>query len=145
VDDIVAEIKRVRQQSGVFFTVDVFDNLLRSGRVGRGRALVAGWLDIKPILELTTEGHVQPIARVRGMKGVLPRMLELMELRVPRTAQNLRFGVVHVGCPEDQLEEIRAALNARFGEREIITAPATPVLATHLGPGAWGLCWQLED
>ena len=145
IPDIVSEIKRVRQQSGIFFTVEVFDNLLRSGRVGRGRAMLAGWLDIKPILELTIEGHVQPIARVRGMKGVLPKMLEVLEQRVPRAAQALRFGIVHVGCSAEQLDEARGAIHQRFGEREIITAPATPVIATHLGPGAWGVSWQLED
>jgi DegV family protein with EDD domain len=145
VAEIAAEIKRVRQQSGLFFTVDVFDNLLRSGRVGRGRAMVAGWLDIKPILELNTEGTIQPIARVRGMNSVLPKMLELMAKRVPGDAKSLRFGMVHVGCSEELLAEVRAALTAHFGEREIIASPATPVLATHLGPGAWGVCWQLED
>jgi hypothetical protein len=145
IEGIVAEIERVRRQSGIFFTVDVFDNLLRSGRVGRGRAMVAGWLDIKPVLELNAQGQVQPIARVRGMKGVLPKMIEIMGQRVPADAESLRFGIVHVGCEPEMLEEARTAITARFGEREIVTAPATPVIATHLGPGAWGVCWQLED
>jgi hypothetical protein len=144
VADIEQELRRIRRQSGIFFTVDVFDNLLRSGRVGRGRALVAGWLDIKPILELNDEGFVQPVTRVRGMPAVLPKMLDIIEQRVPRNARFLRFGLVHVGC-EEIMEEARAAVIARFGDREIITAPATPVIATHLGPGAWGLGWQLED
>src|SRR5262249_51211362 len=33
VDEIIAELTRIRDQSGVMFTVDVFDNLLASGRV----------------------------------------------------------------------------------------------------------------
>jgi fatty acid-binding protein DegV len=61
----------------------------------------------------------------------------------PRHAQ-LRFGVVHVGC-EDRAEKFAALLREAFGEREIIIAPASPVLATHLGPGAWGVAYQLED
>jgi fatty acid-binding protein DegV len=36
-------------------------------------------------------------------------------------------------------------LRERFGERETIIAPASPALATHLGPGAWGVAYQVED
>ncbi len=141
---IARGLQRIRQQSGIFFTVDVFDNLLRSGRVGKGRALLAGWLDVKPILELNKEGFIQPLARVRGMPNVLPKMLELLDQRIPRNARQLRFGIVHVGCAEI-MDEVRAALIARYGEREIICGPATSVIATHIGPGAWGCCWLLED
>jgi fatty acid-binding protein DegV len=28
---------------------------------------------------------------------------------------------------------------------EILTAPVTPVIATHLGIGAWGLAYMVED
>ena len=48
--EIAAELRRVRRQSGCFVTVDRFDNLLRSGRVTRGKAWLAGMLDVKPIL-----------------------------------------------------------------------------------------------
>ena len=141
---IAAELNRIRAQSGIFFTVDVFDNLLKSGRVGRGRALLAGWLDIKPILELNTEGRVAPVARVRGMPNVLPKMLDVLQQRVSVHARTLRFGVIHVGNPA-AADRAREALLKRYGQRDVVCAPATPVIATHLGPGAWGICWQLED
>ena len=144
VDSIAAELHRIRRQSGIFFTVDVFDNLLASGRVGRGQVMIAGWLDIKPILGLDVGGAVLPFAKVRGNRNVLPRMLDLLGERIPPGARQLRFGVVHVGAPE-LVGPVVAALEERFGERDVVTGPASPVLATHLGPGAWGIAWQLED
>jgi uncharacterized protein len=141
---IAAELKRIRQRSGLLFTVDVFDNLLASGRVGRGQVMIAGLLDVKPILGLAPEGTIVPFAKVRGAHRVLPRMLALMEERVPRTAQRLRLGIIHVGYPEI-VAEVQAALVERYGPRETITGPASAVLATHLGPKAWGLAWQWED
>ena len=143
-EHIAAELKRVRQQSGIFFTVDVFDNLLKSGRVGRGQVMIAGLLDIRPILTIGTDGKVEPIAKVRGRTNVAKRVIDELRARIPATAEKLRFGVVHVGCVE-KAEEISELLRREFGEREIMIAPASPVLATHLGPGAWGLAWQLED
>jgi hypothetical protein len=142
--EIVAELDRIRRQSGIFFTVDVFDNLLASGRVGRGKVMIAGLLDIKPILALGDDGRVGPLANVRGKPNVLPRMLDILATRIPKDVRALRFGVVHVGC-RDVAERVAAELRRRFGEREVLIAPASPVLATHLGPGAWGIAYQVED
>jgi hypothetical protein len=142
-DEIIEELDRVRSRSGTLLTVEVYDNLLASGRVGRGKVMVAGWLDIKPILELAPDGRVFPVAAVRGSRQTLPRILAILEQRIPPDARAVRFGVMHVGRPEIALE-ITDALRSRFGEREILEVPATPVLATHLGPGAWGIAYQVE-
>jgi DegV family protein with EDD domain len=143
IDEIIAELTRVRGQSGTLFTVEVFDNLLASGRVGRGKVMIAGLLDIKPILLLGQDGRVGPLANVRGSKNVVGRMLDIVKRMVPARAKRLRFGIQHVGRPEI-VAEITQGLNAIFGEREILESLVTPVIATHLGPGAWGLTWQAE-
>jgi uncharacterized protein len=143
-EQIAAELRRIRAQSGIFFTVDVFDNLLASGRVGRGQVMIAGLLDIRPILGIEPDGRIHPLARVRGRGNVEKRMIEKLLERVPADAKQLRFGVVHVGC-EDKAQRVAGMLRAAFGEREILIAPVSPVLATHLGPGAWGVAYQLED
>jgi DegV family protein with EDD domain len=143
-DEIVVELDRVRSRSGTLLTVELFDNLLASGRVGRGKVMIAGFFDIKPVLELGPDGRVLPLANVRGSKQALPRILDILGERIPRNARAVRFGIMHVGRPEIG-EEVAEGLRRRFGDREILDVPATPVLATHLGPGAWGVAWQLED
>lgn len=142
--EIAAELDRVRAQSGLLFTVDTLDNLLASGRIGRGTAWLGGLLDIKPILGLEPDGTVTSYARVRGRENVLPRVMQFLEERVDPDAERLRFGIIHVGCPEI-VEPVAEAIRARYGDREIISAAATPVLATHIGPGAWGIAYQRED
>lgn len=141
---IVAELSRVRDASGLFLTIDTFDRLLASGRVGRGRAWLGSLLDIKPILGLDTTGKLAPIDKVRGRKNVVPRMLETLEARVPRTVKQVRFGIVHVACP-DVAEEVATEIRARYGNRDILIAPATPVIGTHTGEGAWGIAYLIED
>lgn len=145
-DEIRREIGRVRDRSHLFFTVDTFDRLLASGRVGRGRALLGELLDIKPILALDRDGRVEPVSRVRGRDKVLPEVMRLLEENVPPdSARSVRFGIAHVAC-EEVLEPVAAALRSAYGDDiDILTAPATPVLATHIGPGAWGLACMVED
>jgi hypothetical protein len=143
-DEVIEELTRIRQQSGTLLTVEVFDNLLRSGRVGRGKVMIAGLLDIKPILLLDTVGRVGPLANVRGSMNVRPRLIEKLISLVPSGAQAVRFGIMHVGRPSI-VEEVTADLRAHWPDAEILDAPCASVIATHLGPGAWGIAWQVDD
>ncbi len=50
-----------------------------------------------------------------------------------------------MGIPE-VIEPVAQALRARYGEKtEILSAPAAPVISTHLGLGAWGVAYMVED
>lgn len=141
---IADELRRVRTQSGCFITVDKFDNLLRSGRVTRGKALIAGMLDVKPILSLDAAGGITPVDRVRGRNNVVPRVLSLLEKRLSPRPNTVRFGIVHAEAP-DIAERVRAALVAAYQPRDCFVSLATGVLGTHVGFGAWGVFWQVED
>lgn len=142
---IVREIERVRGQSGLMFTVDTFERLVASGRVGRGHALVGTVLNVKPVLELDTSGKVVPVTKTVGRRRVMAALLEAVAERVGPGASKVRFGVVHVGCPQ-VLDEVSEMLRERYGaDAEILTAPATPVISTHLGIGAWGVAYLVED
>jgi DegV family protein with EDD domain len=142
--EIARELERVRGQSGMLLTVDRFDNLLRSGRVSRGRAWIAGMLDVKPILSLDAAGQVVPADRVRGRDQVVARVLELLELRLTPRPSAVRFGVAHAEAPE-LAERVRAALVAAYRPRECFVTLATGVLGTHVGAGAWAIFYQIED
>lgn len=141
---IAAEVDRVRRQSGMFLTVDRYDNLLRSGRVSRGKAWLAGMLDVKPILSIDDAGRVVPVDRVRGRAQVVPRVLELLEKRLTPRPSAVRFGIAHADAPE-AAERLRTALLAAYRPKECFVTLATGVLGTHVGQGAWGLFYQVED
>jgi fatty acid kinase fatty acid binding subunit len=143
-EEIAAEILRIRQNSGIFFTLDSLDRLVASGRVSKGKAWLGSVLNIKPVLEVTTEGVIAPVANVVGRSRVVGELLSRVAEGVPDGAR-VRFGVIHVGFPEI-IDVIATRLRERYGEDvEIITAPATPVIATHLGIGAWGVGYMVES
>jgi len=142
--EIATELRRIRKQSGCFLTVDRFDNLLRSGRVTRGKAWIGAMLDVKPILELNQEGAIVPVDRVRGRTNVVPRVLSLVEKRLSSKPSSVRFGIVHAEAPETA-ERLRAALVAAYQPKDCFVALATGVLGAHVGFGAWAVFWQVED
>jgi DegV family protein with EDD domain len=141
---IATELQRVRAQSGFLLTVDTYENLIRSGRVSKGKAWIGGLLDIRPLLEIDREGTVQVVDRIRGRDQVVSRVLaELTRRLTPRPAR-IRFGIAHAEVP-DVAERVRLALIAAFAPREVLVAPATAVLGTHVGEGAWAVAYQVED
>ena len=141
---ISRELERVRERSGMLLTVDRYDNLLRSGRVSKGKAWLAGMLDVKPILSLDAAGRVVPVDRVRGRDQVVPRVLGLLDRHLTPRPKVIRFGVAHAEAPE-MAERVRNALVAAYQPRDCFVTLATGVLATHVGPGAWAVFYQVED
>jgi DegV family protein with EDD domain len=141
---IVAELARVRSKSGFFIVLDTFERALASGRVGRGRAWLGSLLDIKPVLDIDGTGKLIPIDKVRGRKSMLPKMMEVLEKKVPAGSKKVRFGVMHVACPEI-VDEVVPEIRKRYGSVDIVTAPGTPIIATHAGEGAWGIAYLIED
>ncbi len=143
--EIVEELNRVRLQSGVVLTVDSLERLMASGRVGRGKGWLASVFGIKPVFLVPTDGRaVEAVGRALGRKRVLPAVLGILRERLPSEVRKIRFGISHVGCSEI-VEEVATALRAEYGDVEILAAPATSVIATHLGIGAWGIAFLMED
>ena len=143
-ETIARELERVRGQSGGFFTVDNFDRLVRSGRVGRGRAWLGTKLNLKPVMAVTRDGLIEPAARVRGAAAARRRILELVGRALGGDPREVRLGVVHGDIPEFA-EQLRAELVARYRPKQCLVAPITPVIAAHAGVGAWGVFYQVED
>lgn len=140
---LAAELRRVRDQSNVFFTVDTMEHLVRSGRIGRTKALLGGMLDVKPILSLTPDGRVVPIGHARGREAVGEAVLKLLDERL-EGARQIRFGVAHFGS-EEVAHRIAELLQTRYAPREVLVGPASASLGVHTGPGTWALAYQIED
>lgn len=141
---IARELERVRNQSGMFLTVDTLDTLLRSGRVSRSKAWLAGMLDLKPILSLDDHGKVVPVDRARGRDQVVAKVLALLDKRLTPRPKAVRFGIGHTGALE-MAEHLQGVLQATYHPRDCFVALATGVLGAHVGPGAWAVFFQVED
>ena len=141
---IVEEVQRVRRQSGVFVTVDKFDNLLRSGRVTRGRAWLAGMLDLRPVLSMSERpdrtdrpdsGTRQPDPAGSGAAGA----------PADAAARKVRFGIAHAEAPE-AAERLRTAL-WRPTSRATASSPSRPAFwepTSAWAPGHYFTRWRRE-
>ncbi|HVH10569.1 MAG TPA: DegV family protein [Gemmatimonadales bacterium] len=118
--------------------------LLRSGRVGRLAAWLGSHLNIEPILSISQEGTVVPVARMRGRAAARRGLLAQLDRALAHSSGEVRLAVAHADLP-GFAEELAAELVACYHPKACVVAPITPVIAAHAGLGAWGVCYQVED
>ena len=143
-DDIVAEVRRVRRQSGILFTVRNLDRLIASGRVSQFAGWFGGILDLKPVLGVGPDGRIKAYGKARGSSRARRLLMETVAAEIPDDVRKVRFGVVHVAAPETA-QRVCEELRQRHADAEILVSPITPTISTHLGPGAWGIAYMVED
>ena len=127
----------------IFWAMDTLDYMRRGGRVSLPQAVLASWLKVKPIMSIETEdGKVHPLERTRTKPKAVDKLFELMEQRVKGTGP-LHVGVIHGDIP-DEAESLKARVQELYNPVEILTSEITPVVGTHLGPGALGIALYEE-
>ncbi|MEA2724444.1 MAG: hypothetical protein QOH59_2215, partial [Gemmatimonadales bacterium] len=71
-------------------------------------------------------------------------VLALLDRRLTPLPRKVRFGIAHADAL-GAAERMRAALVAKYQPQDCFVSLATGVLGTHVGPGAWGIFYQVED
>ncbi|MFV1859676.1 MAG: DegV family protein [Anaerolineales bacterium] len=139
----VTEIARqAKHRTGVVFVVDTLEFLHRGGRIGGASRLLGTALNLKPILELQ-EGVIDAVDRVRTRSKAQARLLDLLEKRIDRRP-NLRLAVLHAAAEQQARDLLEVAAN-RFNPIETVFSEVSPVVGTHIGPGALALCYSVES
>ena len=71
-------------------------------------------------------------------------MLSLLERKLTPRPTAIRFGIAHAEAPEEA-ERLRNALVAAYNPKDVFVSLVTGVIGTHVGFGAWGVFYQVED
>ena len=127
-----------------WFTVDDLMYLLRGGRVSAVSAYAGTVLNIKPVMQVSDEGKLVPMEKLRGRKKSLNALVDHMEKTVARPASKHLVFVTHGDCLEDA-EYVETEIHKRFGEDvEVAINYVDPVIGAHTGPGLVALFYMAE-
>ncbi len=140
VSSIMQTLEDMRENMQCIFSVQNLKYLISGGRISKGKGLIAGALDIKPILAFDEEGRIVPYDKVRGHRAALKKLLDIMEERgVDLSAQTV--GISHASSINDA-EFLRDSIMERFGPKEIVIGDIGPVIGSHVGPGTFSVFFQ---
>lgn len=140
VSQIMTHLEILKQQTELYFIVNTLENLRKGGRIGGAAALVGTLLQIKPILYFNQHAEIDVFDKVRSRSRAWQRVLDEL-IRALSTGKRYRICVIHVNEPEEGVIRLNE-LQTRFPEHEVRLFEAGAVIATHVGPGAFGLAFH---
>lgn len=140
-EDIVAQVHRVRAKSSVLFTVDTLEYLHRGGRIGGASRFLGTALNLKPLL-MIEGGRVAALEKNRGRRKGLQRLLELTEERLAGR-QPVEIAIIDVDAEEDAAV-LADEVQARFQPQRLYRGVMAPVVGAHAGPGTVGIGFYTE-
>ncbi len=141
-DEILQWLERWRDRSGLLFTVATLDYLKKGGRIGRAAHLVGSLLRMRPVLTVE-DGIVQSVTKARGDDDAFEKVLSVFGERVPE-GKKIRLAVLD-STGAKRLEQAEQRVRERNEVLDIFHGQITGVIGTHVGPGAWGLFYQVVE
>ncbi len=126
------------------FTVDDLNHLCRGGRVSKTSAFIGSIVNIKPLLHVDDEGHLTPVAKIRGRKKALTSLVDCMEKQMGsyRNQNDIVF-ISHGDSPEDA-RHVADMIQERFGIDSFLIDYIGPTIGAHAGPGTIALFYMGE-
>lgn len=140
VKEIVDRIKVVRENTKLFVVVDTLDNLVKGGRVGKGKAMIGSLLNIKPIATLQ-DGVYTPVGKARSHRQVVSHLFKAFK---EETAGKIirSIGISHAnGMP---MAGPLLQLIEESGWKDVKFSFTSPIISTHTGEGAIGFMYYTE-
>ncbi|MGX7352449.1 DegV family protein [Enterococcus canis] len=136
-DKLIATLTERVGDSKVFFSVPTLEYLQKGGRIGLVASLLGNALKLNPIISCNTEGIYHTVAKARGRKKSLDKMVQLVAEFIG-DSQDFVLAVAH-GHAEAEAKEIAEQLKKQYPGRKIYFGPISPALVVHTGPGLIGI------
>lgn len=140
-EEIVEWSKTEVDKFATYFFVEDLSFFKRSGRVKSISAFFGNLLGIRPILTMNSEGTMEPVAKVRGQKATINKVLEYVET-LQDDIKNHRVIIGHSDAKETA-NLVAEKLKSKFGEDlKIEFVEVNPTAGSHCGPDGVGVCFH---
>lgn len=141
-EEILHRLDSVRQNSRLYIMIDTLENMVKGGRIGKGKAFIGSLLNIKPIASL--EGaEYNPVAKVRSHSQVVKWLAKQFAEDIKGKSVK-GVGIVHAEA-HGLASKVKESIIELTGYQDISVDYTGPTISTHTGPGAIALMYYTED
>lgn len=141
IEEIISRLEKVREHTKLYIMIDTLENMVKGGRIGKGKAFIGSLLNIKPIASL--EGaEYNPVTKVRSHSQVVKFLAKQFAEDV-KGKTILGAGIVHAEAYELSAK-LKAAITDLTGYKDISIDYTGPTISTHTGPGTIALMYYFE-
>ncbi|MBQ0835081.1 DegV family protein [Lactiplantibacillus pentosus] len=141
-EQVIEQLKKIRETTDVYFVVDNLSHLVRTGRLSNASGLVGNLLRIKPVLTFQ-DGKIVAIQKERTMRRAYSAIKAKLAAAIDAADYPLRVTIENGNNPKLQ-SEWTADLKASFPDLTIDEGEIGPVVGVHVGEGVMGLIWARD-
>jgi DegV family protein with EDD domain len=120
-------------KSSIFVDVTSIRHMVRSGRLGRMKGLLANALRLKPIVTVDREGKGTTAGKSFTRDGNMKKIVRKLR-KIGSERKIHAYAIVHAKDPE-RAEAYAARLTETLGRPPAFVMSASPVIGVHVGPG----------
>ena len=98
-EEVVSETEKYIASQHTFFCLETLEHLRKAGRLSNLKAMIAGTLNIKPVMGSTDEGDICQLAQARGMNRALEKMAGCMKNVTDNCSERI-LAISHCNAPQ---------------------------------------------
>ena len=134
--EIHDKLMEEKLEASIYITVDTLKYLKKGGRITPAAAAIGTVLNLKPVLQIHGE-KLDAFAKVRGWKAAKKTMLDAMEKDIKErfAGKEVHLEAAYT-CSEEEAQEWKSEIEARFPGYEIQMDKLSLSVACHIGPGS---------
>lgn len=141
VEEIVKRLEVVRDNTNLFVVVDTLENLIKGGRIGKGKGMIGSLLNIKPIASLEN-GEYTPVSKARSYKQVINYLFNQFQ-EDTAGKQVKAVGISHADGLNTMGNSLIGLIEST-GFKDVEIKFTSPIISTHTGRGAIGFIYFAE-
>ncbi|WP_077328062.1 DegV family protein [Virgibacillus siamensis] len=139
--EIIDQLDHMKQSVRAYFMVDDLSHLQRGGRLNGAQAIVGSLLQVKPVLHFVDKVIV-PFEKIRTRKKALNRIIGLLE-EDAKKGRDMKVVFIHANHEQSAIE-LKNRVDGDYSNMDSMISYFGPVIGTHLGEGAIGVCWYMK-
>lgn len=136
VEKILEELGKIRDHHHIFVCVDTLKYLVKNGRLSNAAGFFGSLLKLKPLLEVSKDGKVTTIEKIRTTQKAREAMLGRFLTEI--AGKSVEAFIIYTNN-FDVVADLKDELEEKHGLKDVKLVPLTPVVGCHAGPGTMGL------
>lgn len=136
--DVVTQVEAYIESQNTYFVLETLDFLRKNGRLTKVQAILAGALNIKPVMGANSNGEIVKLEQVRGIKKALMKMVDQV-VKDSNGWETLDLVIAHCNCRERAIM-VKEELLKKAPFRSIDIIDTRGVSTLYAGDGGVIIC-----
>lgn len=135
--DIASRLDALRKSHSMLFVADDLSYLIKNKKISGAAGFLANLFSIKPVLQVSEEGHVVPISKIRKIDKAFNYIIDAFSETLQR---NDSFAYMLSAGRPDLDSRFMQMIQDKTGVQNVTVLPVSAISLANHGPSGLGLC-----